>query len=299
MSSVSARGGLDLSDCIQEAVGGMFHSMWKVCPWRARNRGWLSVLLQGYFGCVFGGFLMACVLNSVEGNRWVTGGVRHVGFNHNPKANGATALDECFWFIFTTMHGIAFGEFMPRGAPGRIIAMITCSIGYWFIIFMCCIAMFSQLPGEKMPTLGRTLSRMISAAWPSYVVFCFIIAIVGANCGPYVNHDNYGKNEWPTGIYWLWQTAHRMPFGDLYPDTVIGRSVTVPMSILGLLYMPYCMALVAVRCPSMAQHEALLGELRKHPEDSLGRGYIVPEEIMQPISGGHQTELQTLTGSSA
>jgi len=176
------------------------------------------------------------------------------------------------------------------------------SMGYWFIIFMCCIVMLSQLPGEKTPSLFSTLSRMISAVWPSYLVFITIIFLVGAQCGPYVNFDHDGENLWPTGVYFMWQTAHRMPFGDLYPNTVIGRSCTFPMAILGLLYMPYAMALVAVRCPSMAQHEALLGELRKHPEDSLGRGYIVPEEVMSPVPTrelrGGQTELATLTGTA-
>jgi len=283
----------NITNITQDVLDNFAMNVWKVCPWRARNREWLCVLFQAYFACIFASFLMACVLNSLEGQKW-----RDDFHGDGVHAVGSSALDECFWFVFTTMHGIAFGEFMPRGAPGRIIAMGCCSMGYWFVIFMCCIVMFSQLPGEKTPSLYSTLSRMISAVWPSYIVFIAIICIVGAQCGPYVSNDRDGRNEWPTGIYWMWTTAHRMPYGDLWPETTIGRCVTVPTAILGLLYMPYTMALVAVRCPSMAQHEALLGELKKHPEDSFGRGYEVPDAAMSPARGGH-TEMATLASGTA
>merc|ERR1719215_270408 len=134
---------------------------------------------------------------------------------------------------------------------------------------------------------------MISAVWPSYLVFCTLVIVVGAQCGPLISHAHYGYNDAPMGVYWMWQTAHRMPYGDLWPATSMGYVVTVPAAILGLLYMPYTMALVAVRCPSMAQHEALLGELRKHPEDALGRGYVIPDlPSPQRKSGGE--ELRTL-----
>merc|ERR1711879_842670 len=45
---------------------------------------------------------------------------------------------------------------------------------------------------------------------------------------------------------------------------------------MGLLYMPYALALVAVRCPTEEQHAALLGHLSQNPDDALGNGYIVP-----------------------
>jgi hypothetical protein len=197
--------------------------------------------------------------------------------------------------VFSTIHGIAFGEFQPRFTEGRIIAMVCVSLGYWFPIVLMAIVLLSQLPGEKCPTLFGTMLRLIEAVWPSYVLFMLIIIIVGSQMGPYVSKDHYGRNEWPSGIYWMWTVAHRMPFGDVWPNTSVGRTVTVPAAMMGLLYMPYTMALLAVRTPSIEQHMALLGELRAHPEDSLGRGYIVPEEALRavnPHNGQGQREIE-------
>lgn len=286
---------------IQDMIDNLAMNIWKVCPWRSRNRQWIYVLLQAYFTCVFAGFLLACVLNSVEGDKWINRSGRHNGgsSHYNLHAKGATALDECFWFVFTTMHNISFGEFQPFGSAGRIIGLACISIGYWFIIFLCCIVMFSQLPGEKTPSFLSSLWRMISACWPSYCVFCLIIFLTGSQVGEYLSSDHgFSNNDWLTGIYFMWQTAHRAPFGDLYPNTGFSRTLTIPMSMLGGIYMPYCVALTAVRAPTMAQHESLLNELRKHPEDSLGRGYVVPEELMAPSPNSlRQTEMQQLTAS--
>jgi hypothetical protein len=270
-------------------------NIWKVCPFRSGNRAWLVVLFQAYILGVVASFLLACVLNSLEGKEWIV----HGRINGGPRATGQTALDECFWFVFTTIHGIAFGEFQPRFVCGRIIAMVCVSLGYWFPIFLMAIVMFSQLPGEKNPTLPSTLWRMISAVWPSYAVFLFLVCLVGSQTGPYLSHDQYGRNEWPSGIYWMWTVAHRMPYGDVWPNTGFGRTVTVPAAMLGLLYMPYALALVAVRCPTLEQHESLLGELRKHPEDSLGRGYIVPEESLRACRPqGQETEFAQLNAAN-
>lgn len=281
---------------IQDFGDNMAFNLWKVCPWTIRNRAWICVIVQAYLACNFAGFLLACVLNAFEGNeKWIHNEVKSGSW---VRATGDTAIDECFWFVFTSMHGIAFGEFMPRGCPGRIIALTCNAVGYWFVIFMCSIVMLSQLPGEKTPTVYGALSRMINAVWPSYLVFVALILMIGSQCGPYVSSDyGYGRNDHWTGIYWMWQTAHRMPYGDLWPNTVFGRTVTVPAAIMGLLYMPYTLALVAVRCPGMAQHEALLGELQKHPEDSFGRGYVMPE-LPSPQRSG-QTELSSLSSNSA
>jgi hypothetical protein len=286
------------SSVTKDTVENVAINIWKVCPFRIGNRAWMIVLFQSYCLCCFAGFLLACVLNSVEGKAWIEEGRVDGG----PRATGDTALDECLWFVFTTMHGIAFGEFHPRYTPGHIIAMLCCVLGYWFPILLMSIVLLSQLPGEKAPTLGGTMYRMISAVWPSYVVFIFLILAFGSQCGPYIHHHRYGVNEWPTGIYFLWTVAHRMPFGDVWPNTVYGRTVTIPAAMLGLLYMPYTLALIAVRCPSIEQHESLLGELRKHPEDSLGRGYIVPDEALRAIRPQDQrpreTELSQLNPSS-
>lgn len=254
-------------------VENFAYNIWKIAPFRAGNRMWLMVVIQAYAACLASCFLLACVLNSVEGEKWIANDLRGEGVT----AKGNTAIDECFWFVFTTVHGIAMGEFNARGVASRLIAMACISIGYWFAIFLMCIVLLCNLPGERIPSFCGVAMRVLCAVWPSYLVFIFITVTVGSMMGPYVSDDPYGDNEWPTGIYWMWTVVHRMPYGDIWPETSFGRTMTVPAAILGMLYMPYAMALVAVRCPTLEQHESLLGHLRKNPDESFGRGYIAPK----------------------
>lgn len=258
-------------------------NVWKLFPFRSGNRVWVIILLKAYFCCVLLGFCLACILNALEGNLWM----HSVKGSWGVEAKGDTALDECFWFVFTTMHGIGFGEFMARGVTGRLIAMFCCAIGYWFTIFMMSIIMLSQLPGEKAPSLYSVTTRMVTALWPSYSVFLSVVLAVGSVVGPFVSKDHEGRNEWPTGMYWAWTTVHRTPYGDVYPDTVFGRSITVPVACMGVLYMPYALACIAVRCPTKEQHRETVGRLRANPEDSLGRGYMQPA---QAAGGSHGLE---------
>lgn len=268
-----------LSTWCQDFVDNFAENIWKIAPFREGNRAWFFVLIKAYVTCIMSCVLLACVLNSVEGERWVASDLRGEGL----RANGETALDECFWFVFTTVHGIGFGEFNARGVASRLIAMACISLGYWFAIFLMCIVLLSNLPGEPVPTLCGVTCRMVSAVWPSYLVFIFLTVTSGSMVGPYVSNDPWGHNEWPTGIYYMWTTIHRMPYGDIWPETPFGRTMTVPAAIIGLLYMPYAMALVAVRCPSIEQHELLLGNLRKHPEQAFGRGYQAPKQMQEQV----------------
>lgn len=138
---------MDFANDVADAVATC---VWKAFPFRAGNRMWLAVILQAISLNIIFCFVLACVLNSIEGDRWLRDDVRDNGLT----AKGDTALDECFWFVFTTVHGIGFGEFMPKDAKGRFISMMCCSLAYWFPIFMMSIVMLSQLPGERMPTLA-------------------------------------------------------------------------------------------------------------------------------------------------
>jgi len=166
-----------LTSMTQDVLDNLSLNLWKVFPWSKRNRAWMGCVLQAYAACNFAGFLLACVLNSLEGQAWLASAHNHYTGHRGGLATGKSALDECFWYVFTTMHGIAFGEFIPQSTAGHWIAMLCCSIGYWFIIFLCCIVMLAQLPGEKVPTFYSTLCRMISAVWPSYLVFIALIVI--------------------------------------------------------------------------------------------------------------------------
>merc|ERR1712232_464869 len=136
------------------------------------------------------------------------------------------------------------------------------------------IILLSQLPGEKALGAFGVAERLFLAVFPSYLVYLLITCVVGASLGPYLSDDEAGYasgNGWPTGIYWLWTVMHRQPYGDIYPDTPLGRIVTVPAAWAAVMFMPYALALVAVRKPSEDQHKALLEYLQERPEDALGR----------------------------
>jgi hypothetical protein len=223
------------------------------------------------------------MLNAVEGDRWLHGN------KGNEHIRGDSALDEIAWFVFTTIHCIPFGEFRAAGVAGRLITMFCASLGYLFAIYLMCIIMLSQLPGEKAPTLCSSVYRMMSALWPSYCVFLSVVLAIGSMVGHYLSRDHEGLNEWPSGMYWAWETAHRIPFGDIYPDTAVGRTVTIPLAFMGVLYWPYALGCVAVRCPSLAQHRDMMAKLQSEPEDAMGRGYFQP-----PDGNDHVANFATL-----
>lgn len=257
------------------------NNIWKTAPFRQGNREWIYVVMKGYCFVIATCFVLACVLNSFEGKMWLDSDVR----SNHLTAKGNTALDECGWFVITTVHGIGFGEFMPRTGFGRFISMLCMAGGYWFPLFMMSIVLLSQLAGEKTPSLTSVITRMVCAVWPSYAVFLTIVLVLGSQAGPYVSSDHgFGWQLYDTGVYWFWQVCHRMPFGDLYPNTPFGRQLAIIGGMLGNLYMPYALVCIAVRRYSLEQHNALLENLRNHPEDALGRGYIAPKDGCMPES---------------
>jgi len=264
-----------LNGWFQDFVENFGTNVWKIAPFRVGNRMWLAVLLKAYVACILSCVVLACVINSIEGKRWLVTDVNGKAWSR-ARGDGANgALDECIWFVVTTVHGIGFGEFVSHG-PARWVSMVCISLGYWFQIFLCSIVMLSQLPGERIPSLYGATARIVSAVWPSYLVFMLIMIAVGSTLEGYIS-----KHQWNahlTGPYFAWQVAHRMPFGDIFPTTPYGRVMTCVLAIMGLLYMPYALALVAVRCPTLEEHENLLGRLRKNPDAALGRGYIAPRD---------------------
>jgi hypothetical protein len=248
---------------------------------------WAVVLLQGYVLCLVTVALLAIVLNALEGDEWV---IADKGASISAK--GQSAMDECFWFTFMTLHGIGFGEFLPRRTLGHFIAALTIMLSYWFMIFMAGIVLMSQLPGIKSPNLPTILSQMVNVVWPSYAVFVALIVIVGSCMGPEISDAPYmprSSNNYGTGIYWMWCVMHRAPYGDIWPDTPFGRTITVPAAIISYLYPPYVLAVIAVRRPSSAEHSQLLEHISMHPEEAMGPGYIAPptgREVQMSAGGG-------------
>jgi hypothetical protein len=230
-------------------------------------------LYKAYVLSLLVGTFLATMINHLEGDMWLGKRGPHVAID----AVGNTAIDECLWFVFCTMHGVAMNDFMPRDVGGRLIGMAVSAFAYWFPIYMVSIVLLHQLPGERSLSAYGVAERLVVAVWPSYLLMLGITCYVGAMMGPYVSDDPAGHNEWPSGIYWLWTVVHRQPFGDIYPDTPFGRAITVPAAWLSVMYMPYAVACVAVRKPTSSQHASLLTHLRDRPEDAFGRGYIMPE----------------------
>jgi len=250
----------------------------KMFPFRSGNRMWIFVLLQGYVCCMLVVLCGGLIINYIEGDTWddihERWGWKDVA---KQKAYGDTALDECIWFVFMSLHGMTFGEFMPVSATGHVIVMMVASVSFWFTIFMASVVILSQLPGQKTKHLPHVVMDLVSACWPSYFIYCIAVVGVGSQIGPYLSDAPSGNNDEWTGIYFLWCVAHRSVFGDIWPQKTEGRWATFPFTILAYIYPCYAMALVAVRRPSSEQHQQLLSYMSEHPEESLGPGYIVPD----------------------
>merc|ERR1711957_630721 len=127
----------------------------------------------------------------------------------------------------------------------------------------------------------------MGTVWPSYLIFVLIIVLAGSFLGPYVSNAPSGRNDAATGIYWLWCVMHRAPFGDIWPNSVLGRGSAVVAALLGYMYPPYALALIAVRRPTDEEHEQLLEYLNTKPADAMGRGYVTPP------SGGPEIQMSS------
>jgi len=263
---------LDRLSVLQSEMNEIWEQLF---PFQAGNRKWIAVLLQGYAACLVITVALGALMNAAEGERWW-----RADRGAKIRAYDGSALDECIWFVFTTLHGVGFGEFMPKGTIGHYLAMATISVGMWFQIGMMAIVMLSQLPCTTRPNLCTVVRQIVKASWLSYVVYMLFIVGVGACMGPYVSPAPSGTNQGVrgsgTGIYWLWCVMHRAPFGDIWPDTPIGRWVTGFVTIISYLYPPFTLAVIAVRRPTMAEHKELIEHINMCPGESLGPGYMLP-----------------------
>jgi len=263
---------------------------WKLCPFRVGNRAWAVRLFQGYSLCLLIVVGLAMMLNALEGEDWMK-----ADKGQRQRATGRSAFDECLWFVFMTLHGIGFGEFMPEDTPGHVIAMLTVTMSYWCMIFMAAIVMLSQLPGAKAPSLFNVVMQIVNIVWPSYLIFVGIIIAIGFVIGPYVSDAPSGYNDAATGIYWYWCVMHRAPYGDIWPNSPFGRAVTVPAAVLSYLYPPYALALIAIRRPTPTEHAQLLAHMNAYPEEAMGPGYFVPPG--GPSNGGSNGREVQLTNT--
>eukprot|EP00931_Biecheleriopsis_adriatica_P012940 TRINITY_DN114214_c0_g1_i1.p1 TRINITY_DN114214_c0_g1~~TRINITY_DN114214_c0_g1_i1.p1 ORF type:complete len:282 (+),score=42.72 TRINITY_DN114214_c0_g1_i1:57-848(+) len=247
--------------------------LFKLWPFNSGNRMWALVVLQAWALCMLVVVLFSFIMNAMEGEKWQDVQRFHGG---KQRSFGDSALDECFWFVSMSMHGMTFGEFMPISDTGHVLACIIVTVGFWFNILMLSCVLLSQLPGRTVPQLPKVCMQVFSAAWPSYLIYAIITLGIGSQMGDKISKARIGYNDKWTGMYFFWTVAHRAPFGDIWPDHPESRTVTVPMTMMSVLYPCYVLALVAVRRPNSSEHQQLLEYMNEHPEQAMGRGYIVP-----------------------
>jgi len=247
---------------------------------------WAARLFQGYILCLVIALVLAGIINVLEGDQWM-----QATKGQKIREGGTYSFDQCLWFTFTVLHGVAFGDFMTKTTAGDYINAVSISVSYWCTIFMMAIVMMSQLPGVKPRGLFSMLSQMASAVWPSYLIVVSLTFLFGFIVGPYMAD---GLSPDPScsgscekkinllGVQFLWSVVHRAPFGDVWPDTPFGRAVTIPAALVGYLYPPYVLALIAIRQPTASEHAKLLEHFQAHPEEAMGPGYIVPASARAP-----------------
>merc|ERR1719401_1339251 len=153
----------------------------KLCPFTVRNWVWAKRLFQGYFLCLFMALLLAGAINVLEGEQWM-----EATKGQKIREGGVYSFDQCLWFTFTVLHGVAFGDFVTKTTAGDYLNAAAIAFSYWCTIFMMAIVMMSQLPGVKPKGLFSMLSQIASAVWPSYLVAVTLTFILGFIVGPYM-----------------------------------------------------------------------------------------------------------------
>jgi len=70
-----------------------------------------------------------------------------------------------------------------------------------------------------------------------------------------IEFDNWAKvykyNNYGTCLYYVWSVFHKVPYGDIITFSAGGKIITSIICLLGNLYQPYLLALVALRRPTL------------------------------------------------
>ena len=180
--------------------------------------------------------------------------------------------------------------------------------------------MLSQLGGvyEDFSYLN-TLKKMFKRLLPSFIVFMAVIIFMGAYChtvsGIWIYDDDYYLAQAPHNVtmafsmdsgaqfdrelrvqrvrasvknsIWLaFQTAFRISSDYSIPDTS-ARVTHAFIQFFYWAYRCYILAVIAVREPSLPEHEQLLGNISSEHayediDEIFGPGYIVPKEAILP-----------------
>ena len=178
------------------------------------------------------------------------------------------------------------GDLIPYSSGGKVIVMVIAFAGYWIHLLTMCVVLLSQLAGEPDPTMLTMLTKIAKKVWPSLAVVVALLLVLGPVFPEVLSNEaresDLGVGD---GIYYAWCVAFRMPFGDIYAGSndMVAKVMTAVLGLVGLMYQPYVLALVALRHPSVEEYQAFILALHAEPLDPtvLGRGYVQPSH--EPI----------------
>lgn len=259
-------------------------------PFARRNRGWLKVVLQVYALFCAGGLGLAVGISIADGDEWIK------DRDLDPSSRWTLAI----WYIWCTFHGTSFGEITPASPVGKLIGCVAATLGYWFLLILLSVVLLSQLAGEQEPTVRSVVGRIAGATWPSLLavfacilVFAALIPIDKFDWEDEGNGTDTGADgsdqamSYGDKLYFCWVVVFRSPYGDIYPEKLVAKLFTSVLGFVGLLWMPYVLALVAVRRPSQLEHDRLVHALAAPDFDTilLGRGYMAPGEAKEDTRG--------------
>ena len=158
--------------------------------------------------------------------------------------------------------------------------------------------------------------RILVLAWPSFAAVFMLILVVGAAMGAIVVTDrtecddvSEGDDVSPSnckydyfgGVYFTWCVVFRSTYGEIIPVNALSRILTAMLALIGLLYIPYVLALVAFRRPTPQQHSDLMERLSMSPMDHtlLGDGYMVPNIYAELTQIAPENTTESVPSSSS
>ena len=169
-------------------------------PFTRSNVHWAEAVAKVYFVFALTGLVLSAIFFAVE---------------QGEERERALRFEDSLWFVWCTFHGTGFGDVHPKGAVGRIVAMMLAFLGYWFVLFAMCAVMLSQLAAEPTPTLRTLPKRIFNLVWPSMLVVGVLIMAVGLVApgleGMCAGQDTEDGCGWDMGAYFAWCVMWRSP----------------------------------------------------------------------------------------
>jgi hypothetical protein len=267
----------------------LLHAWFPICvdrlfPFQTRNMLWIKVLLKTYTCFMILNIILAGILYSIGGSQ-------------APRPEDPNMrFDECVCFVFTTFHSVAFGDFILNSDGARVIGGFISFYGYFFQMHSFAVILLSQLGGTCKLTILSVSVRMIVILWPSFLLFAAVVIAVGFATTPFLSNRPEGATTLKDGAYFGWCVAFGNTYGEYYPVSNEGRAITGVLDLISWAYKCYAVALLALRKPTLEEHESLLSTVASGNEgvDGLaavfGPGYIAPSAVAPRVPHATDTE---------